>query len=318
MNVLLSDIAKCVLPVYSKLYSYVFYPYFTSNSANPLSRVDLINSAYELLKDTDEDLYRAYSFMLTYGLYDIEPESDKRSPSAFETYLYDYDAPYIFISTASDSSDIATLFHEFGHFFDDYTNYASGGAMDILEISSQGLELLMLTRLKGTVSESDVTYLQYSALCSSLETLIFQGFYADVEHTIYGLSYSDITVESINAAVISSARKFSLNTSYVNDASVLVIPHIFLYPHYVQSYCTSLLPALELYFIESENAGEGFEVYKELVDREAGASYRETLEDSGLTYPFDKGFVERICNEIHYQLYGTYYFNSSNNNTNAA
>jgi oligoendopeptidase F len=93
---------------------------------------------------------------------------------------------------------------------------------------------------------------------------------------------------------------------------------VLLYPFYVQSYCTSILPSLELYFMEIANEGAGFSAYKHLVAREENEKFPRALERSGLTSPFTEDYVERICNEIHYLLCGTYYFTEMSNDQNAA
>jgi hypothetical protein len=82
-----------------------------------------------------------------------------------------------------------------------------------------------------------------------------------------------------------------------------------LYPFYIQSYCTSILSALEIYFIEKEAFGKGFETYLDLIDRtEEGLSYLEELEAAGLTSPFEKDFLKTIADKIHFELLGYHYY----------
>ena len=86
-----------------------------------------------------------------------------------------------------------------------------------------------------------------------------------------------------------------------------MIPHTILYPHYVQSYCTSVIPALEILFLEIEEE-RGFEVYLDLVRREENLTFTELLTEAGLSSPFEKGVLKEIVDEMHYYVLGTHYF----------
>ena len=87
--------------------------------------------------------------MLQFDLYDIEISSHNRQDGAFTSYLDDYDAPFIFISSDETIGDYSTLIHEFGHFADMFINNGGSTSIDQKEISSQGLEYIMLHYLGG-------------------------------------------------------------------------------------------------------------------------------------------------------------------------
>ena len=202
----------------------------------------------------------------------------------------------------------STLMHEFGHFADGFINYGEDASIDRQEISSQALELLSLRYMNGILDESDIKYLQYSSMYSALETLLFQGFYARFEELAYAIPYDQISEEALNSAVVLAAYEFGLNTAYVNDITVAFIPHIFLYPFYVQSYCTSLIPALQFYFMEIDEAGSGVEAYKAYIDRnETDYDFEESLESAGLTSPFSENTVQEIVAKIYYEITGSRY-----------
>ena len=217
------------------------------------------------------------------------------------------------MSFYGDVLDYSTLIHEFGHFADNYINNGAQAPLDTLEISSQALELLMIKHLTGKVSQTDALLLKYSALCTVLETLIYQGLYARYEELVYELSYDDITMENLNKAVVAVAEEFGFNTDYVNEVSIMLIPHTVLYPFYVQSYCTSVVPAIEVYYMEKDESGAGFDAYKNLILREEyGCTFEEELETAGLTSPFTIGHIKDICNKIYYEIIGSNYFKDNN------
>ena len=301
-SALLDDICEYILPAYQILSYTTLAKYIYQNAAITGSKLDLaalINSSRELLSDVDEGYGEIFNYMLQYGLFDLELDSDNRNSGSFVTYLMDYEAPFLFVSASGTVSDYTTFIHEFGHFIDTYINNNSDTSIDQKEISSQALEYLALTRLDGILSASDVTYLTETQMLNAMVTLIFQGFYAKAEELIYALPYDKITKESLDAEVVKAATSFSLNTNYINDVSAIFITHTFLYPFYVQSYCTSLIPALEIYFMELENEGAGFEAYKKLVDRNGeNFTLEEALLDAGIASPFKEDILLELAGKI--------------------
>lgn len=299
---LVNDIAEYILPTYQILsYTTLSKYVYQSESLKPtaLNLADLINSSGALLSSVDESYGDIFNYMLQHGLFDIELQQSNRNQGAFVTYFNQYEAPFMFLSAEGNVTDYSKFIHEFGHFIDAYQNYNSEASIDQKEISSQALEYLALTRIDEILSAADARYLMESQMLDALMTLIFQGFYAKSEQLIYELPLENITKEALDAAVVEAATLFSLNTSYINDVSAIFISHTFLYPFYVQSYCTSLIPALEMYFMEIENEGTGFEAYKRLIDRNGkNFTLEEALEDAGIASPFEENIVIDIAGKI--------------------
>ncbi len=299
---LLDDICEYILPTYQILsYTTLAKYVYQDGSVTPsyLAISSLVNNSLEIVTLFDESYRDIFCYMLQHNLFDINEKKPNRNDGAFVTYLEDQDSPYLFVSASKDITDYATLIHEFGHFIDAYINYNSDASIDQKEISSQAFEYLSLTRMDKILSESDMRYLSEVQMLNALMTLIFQGFYAKAEELIYALPYEEITKENLDAAVVKAAEAFSLNTKYMNDISAIFITHTFLYPFYVQSYCTSLIPSLEIYFMEIENKGAGFEAYKELIDRNGeDFTLEEALEDAGIASPFKDGIILELAGKI--------------------
>lgn len=308
----ISGISAYVLPVYIQLYSYVFYYYFLENQAPEVSFDQVINNVGSTVKDIDEGYYEIYSYMLQHKLFDIDKVADNRQVGAFTSYLNKYNAPFIFISGNENIDDYSTLLHEFGHFIDMYKNDGDLSVIDIAEIFSQALELLSLPTLSKYIGEEYKTYLTYSALKDSLEALVYQGFYARIEEGMYKLEFNQINESSINEIVIDAAEEFMINTSAVYKIEHVLIPHFLQSPIYVHSYCTSVIPALEIYFMEKENIGSGFDAYERMVERGGEEiSFLELLERADLTSPFENGHLKDIADKIHYEVLGSHYYQES-------
>lgn len=314
------DVANYVLPVYIKLANSLFY---TSESyyddPEKLDRAKLINTSYDMLCTADLELAEIYTYMLQHKLYDINPSAVNRFDGAFTTYLDTYNAPFIFISTEGNTNDYTTMMHEFGHFADYYINNAATTSLDLSEVSSQGLEFLTLTLLEDKLSNKESNRLLYYEMENVMLTLIFQSFYALFEHKAYEIEYDDISEATLNAAVASAAKEIGLNSQYYSDIGSVLIPHIFLYPFYVQSYCTSASVSLQLYFMEIEEEGAGFKAYKQLISRtNENLTFEEYVSAAGLSSPFEKDILKELADNIHYRLLGSHYFNDSISGLSAA
>ncbi|MBQ1260440.1 MAG: hypothetical protein IIX96_00320, partial [Clostridia bacterium] len=310
---LFDSVAEDVVEVYAKLSSTVFYSYSPPSDVKGIHENTLINKLYSTYYEADSDLYEIFCYMLQHGLYDVKNGADlpNRFDGAFSVYLKDNSSPFIFVSTKGYLSDISTLAHEFGHFSDFYINSGATTSLDLSEVSSQALELLTTNALKGELSAAHYEYIKYTQLENIMMSIISQSFYAYFEHLAYALPYAEISESRLDECVLEAAEKFSLNTSSINSIDAVMISHIFLYPFYVQSYVTSALSSLEIYFKETETKGAGFEAYKTLVSREAGLTFVEHLNTAGLTSPFESGFARDIADKIYYHIVGAHYYKQS-------
>ena len=319
MMTLISNIRKYVNPISLELEDYL-----QQNYQQTVDRVTLINNLYDVYKSIDPDLGDAYSYMLQHGLYDVSPSDKNRYDGAFTTYLESNQSPYLFVSTSGYAGDYLTVAHEFGHFFDGYVNYGDNASLDISEISSQSLELLTLLNLKSKLNNDGYKYLEALAMHTAMNSvLLTQSFYAAFEHIAYAMEYDDISEKSLNEAV-AKAYYYVFGEDLGPNANLymVMIPHTALYPFYVESYVTSGIVSLEIFFMESHltgSAGAGIATYKELVTREyKDQTFSEIIDSAGLTSPFESGHVKEIANNIYYQRMGKYYYKDSDDLIGAA
>lgn len=309
---LISDIATYVLPVYQQLYYYVFAPLSQTAKEPSLDTAQMVNTLYSVLQKQDSELFDVYSYLLQFGLYDFALSTENRYGGAFTTYLEAYEAPFIFASFDGKLGDYTTLCHEFGHFADAYLNDNASSSLDLAEISSQGLELLMLHALKDVLKESDYRYLFYQEMQNALEVLLYQGLYARFEIMAYALPYEEITRERLDGLAGEAFAAFGFHDESLADLTQFMIPHVVLYPFYVQSYAVSLLPSLELYFAEAACTGAGFEAYKTLLKREDNTlSLEDQLHRAGLSSPFASGQLKAVLNDIYRALTGADFYKTS-------
>lgn len=318
---LIGEISQYIVPVWATLESYVFSTMDNAESS-PLGRVSLINNLYGVYENMDERLYEAYSYMLSYGLYDVAPSSATRYEGSFATYLHAYDAPYLFVTTKGTTNDYMTLSHEFGHFFDSFVNYGDSTSIDLSEVSSTALEYLTFLNIGKNLGDK-ARNMHFSLVRDALSVLVFQGFYALFEHNVYALGENEISKATITDAMYRAADSMNLNrdalvpdadSGIYNALDYVLIPHVFVSPCYVESYCTSVAVSLELYFLEKSNTGEGVEAYLDLIDRDGTTlSYEEYIVESGLKSPFEDGLIRELAYKLYYDILGDYRFNENTN-----
>jgi len=325
----LTSVATYAVPVYMKLYHHVFLQYFRScKSDGELTEAELLNNTYGAMCSLNPELAEAYSYMLQHGLYDVAGYEDNRYRGAFCTYLDDYNAPFLFVSTSGSCEDYGSLSHEFGHFYDSYTNDNSGASLDLLEVSSQGLELLTMIELDGKISDEEMKHLTYSEINSAMRAIIIQGFYALFEHYAYSLEYETVSEASLRYCMERAALDMGFDTEEeltvlfgtkeLNSLGYVIIPHIVLMPSYVQSYATSATAALEIYTMELEEDGTGLDAYLALVDRSnEDMSFVRHLLSAGLNSPFDERALKEIMNSVYYSIRGENYFIKPNDQLSA-
>ena len=318
------DIIDVFNTLYNELFKYTCYetPLAESNY------VDVINNLYDLYLETDEDIAEVYAYMLQHGLYDIALGSDTRLDASYSTYIESNNSPFIFMSASGSYGDYATLSHEFGHFVDFYVNYGDSSSLDLSEVYSQALEYLTMLRLEEKMSgeaesHKSYVYLLHSEIDTIYSILMYQGFLASYEHLVYSLDYNEVTEAKLES-LISEAQEYTWGYSYEGTAyewswDAVLILHTVEYPLYVQSYCTSLVAAIEIMLLEAEEDGAGVEAFKLLVSREGveELSFEDQLFRAGIESPFREGALRDMALDIYYFIRG-YEYGSSSGGSNAA
>ncbi len=319
---LLTDISQYISPVNANLENTVFDSYF-SKIPITLSNTKLINDLYSVYSTMNPALADIYSYMLQHSLYSISGETANRSDTSFTTYLEENNSPFLFVTTSGYIYDYSLLTHEFGHFADGYINYGSNDSVSLSEVSSHGLELLTLLSLEEKLSYKEYEYLNYYTMRSTInDSLLTRSIYAIFEHYVYSIDYDEISEESINNAVNKAFRFISgTDPSSTNNLTIqsVTLSHTVLTPFLSESYVTSGLVALDIFFIEDEGKGDGLAIYMDLLDRDGNTSgLSEQLEQLGLDSPFESGKVKDIANKIYCHIVGKNYFKDQETPPNAA
>lgn len=229
---------------------------------------------------------RAFTEMENRELYHID-YSPNKAAGAYETYLWSYGCPFVYMSPYLDQTDKLSFAHEFGHFINDYTCKGSYVGTDISEIQSQGFEYLSLCYGDNTEA------LEKLKLADSLCTYVEQAAYALFEQKLYEMEEDALTVENVMALYEETGLAFGFDSWDWDSRDFVLINHLYTEPMYMISYVVSNDMAMQIYQMEKESAGAGLRTY-ELCIKSQDSYLLTFAEEYGLESPFAPGRLEQV------------------------
>ena len=298
----LAGIREILVPLYLDLQERgaLESDYLRGMSEQELEQV--LQSAAESMGGDAEEAFR---FLRDYELYDIRL-SERKMDKSFQDYLNDYEAPYVFVKTKGDLSDVTTFAHEFGHALDAYVNYNAYESIDVAECFSQAMELLLIDRADGQLSDWErEALMRYKAL-DNLDMYVQQGSFAEFEELVYSVDPEELTVEMLNDFSLQTAKDYGYFEPGYEDyyaLSWIDITHFFETPFYVISYPVSNDMAMQIYELERQEHGAGLEKYLQMLPRDYDGLL-ETLSAGGLDSPFAPGRLEAVAADLESQILG--------------
>lgn len=222
----------------------------------------------------------AFAYMDQHDLHHIRYGENKLN-SSFETYIWNYYAPFVFMNPYLDQSDKLTFSHEFGHFAADYACDGTFAGTDIAEVHSMAMEYLSLCYSKDT--ELLTRYKLADSLCVYME----QSAYSMFEQQVYSLRDDALTKENIMELYRQVGTDFGFDAFDWDPREFVTVIHFFTDPMYTVSYVVSNDLALQLYQLEQEDPGAGLALYEQILPSQE--SYILTFaRDCGLESPFSE------------------------------
>lgn len=243
-------------------------------------------------------MQEALDYMRRNHLYDFGGGANRMS-AGYSTELAQYDAPFMFINTDY-YSDPSTLFHEFGHYHNFYCEeemiWNDGVSLDLAEVHSQGLELLMFSTYEEMYG-ADAEWIEYDQLVNTIYSILSGCAEDAFQQAVF--ENPNMTLDEMNTLHAGLTERFM---GYSDPYGWVDIHHHFETPFYYISYATSALSALELWVDSLDNREKAVEIYSELTQYCANVDYRETLKAVGLSDPFESDCVERIARTLYVEL----------------
>ena len=234
----------------------------------------------------------ALDYMLDRGLY-IFDDDPNMMPAGFSTILTEYLAPFLFINT-SVYTDPSTLFHEFGHYYNFYLmgdiDWYDSNNLDLAEIHSQGLELLMFPYYDEIYGEKYTNSLQIVMLSNLLDTILMGCCEDEFQQKVF--ENPDMTLDEMNQI---HAQLYQEYMGYAVYYEWVDIHHHFETPFYYISYATSAASAFEIWKLSRNDRDAALNAYRSITQNTVNSGYREPLKRAGLSDPFTSDMVKELA-----------------------
>ena len=292
---------KYLVPVYKSAYTnlYILNTTYSQAAGNTFEFSTFMNQFQAQLEKLSPEILEAFNYMLRNETYTIS-ESPKKMETSYTTTLTDYNMPFIFTQWDKKSSSVSTIMHEFGHYAHFYRaggGWNNGDSLDIDEIDSQGMEMIMMHnyeiffRSYANVYRADkMIDAMYSVLAGLMED--------EFQETVY--KNPDMTLQQINDLYAELANEYGMNSMYYTYSGEewAQIPHTFQSPMYYISYAVSMISALEIWEEGETDYNKAQQMYLGIQNRERFAELRETIISSGLPDPVSGQTIRHLAETI--------------------
>lgn len=273
-KVFLENISRYITPAYREV---VLSDIWYLDSCQSSETFAYVQAAANAMGGTPAE---AFAVLTDNQLYDIAHNTTKYA-GAYETYLWAYNVPFIFVNPYMSEDDKLTFAHEFGHFTNDYACSGSTASTDVAEIHSQAFEYLSLC-----YTENCETLSRYK-LADSVATYAESAAFALFEQLAYELPEEDLTPENLYSLFEQTGNQFGFNAYTWNPKSFVTIHHFYTQPMYTLSYAISNDLAMQIYEAELESPGAGLAIYEQCLNGEQEDIGR-FAELYGLTNPLEE------------------------------
>lgn len=289
---------KQIAPRY---YEQVYYHRRASGySGVQMDGQELVDTLGAYAEQIDPLVSEVWEFFADNELYSI-CDSSECMDGGYTVSIPSSDAPYIYMSLYGGSSDFCTITHEFGHYVDAYVtptpNYlTSGGNYDLLEIHSNGLEVLY-SRFYDDIFGIGANTATFGMLTEQLDSVVSGCIYDEFQRRVY--TEEDITLEDINRIYSEVCVAYGEYDEVYEDCWWIYVSHNFESPMYYISYAASAIAALQIWDLSREDYDAAVDMWLAVLREGAyDKGYMEVLADCGLQSFADEGAVEAVCTPV--------------------
>lgn len=245
-----------------------------------------------LKKEFPQAMQEALTYMQKYQLYHFS--NDKNTQHAGFTTLLG-SSPFMFIN-ANDYKTPDTVFHEFGHYYNFYlmgkTIWNDSNNLDIAEIHSQGLELLMFKYYQD-IFKDDAQLFEVNSIIEMLSSIIQGAAEDEFQQKVY--ENPDMSIDEMNALHAQISKKYY---GYEMTYEWVDIHHHFESPFYYISYATSAVSALEIWMLSQQDRDEAILTYRNMTQNTINVDYLDALKNANLSNPFTSQIIQEIAKQI--------------------
>lgn len=292
-----ADLVKTyIAPLSQELYNaYYMKISLAANAKTPTMEEGIPYLRTALEAEFPSAMIEALDYMLDHDLY-IFDDDPNMMPAGFSTILTEYAAPFLFINTGV-YTDPSTLFHEFGHYYNFYLmgniDWYDSNNLDLAEIHSQGLELLMFDYYEEIYGAQYANALQVAMLSNLLDTILMGCCEDEFQQMVF--ENPDMTITEMNRI---HGQLYQQYMGYPVYYEWVDIHHHFETPFYYISYATSAASAFEIWELAQNDRTAALTAYRSITQNTVNSGYREPLKRAGLSDPFTSDMVIDLANTV--------------------
>ena len=272
-----------------------------------MSSEEMLGLLDENIEKVSPELDESLDYMMKYKLYSLGNEPNRIHASMMEP-IPAIRAGCIFADGSDTLENYVNLTHEFGHFNNAYQVYSPALAhidnLDIMEVHSQGLELLMSDKLGNIAPVENGDYsaaITRSKLRVILVAVMVGRFEIECfEHPEMDAAQMREKINNYASCVMEGAQELSDVSS---RTSWTQINHLFDAPLYYISYAISALSALDVYSEYLKDPQTGWDKYTALTHINPEMKYVEAVSACGLHDMTKEENIREVMENLngHYQ-----------------
>ena len=289
-------VKEYIIPLYNEAFEWYNDAYYslsrkerklvdaiTYNEYNTLEE-DYLNKYFESLP---EDSKNSLQHMFKYETYYMTDDYSAYSGA----FTVDIRTPYCYFGPSY--QDSFTVIHELGHYYADLKTDTSWLPFDLLEVHSQGNEMLFLSYLKTELDPEIYEVLEAYKIYAFLYNIVQASLMDQFEEIVYSsISEDGYTMEEYDQIGYEVVKSFGITED--DPLMFTLMQMLWRYvginsPVYYLSYGTSAMAALSLYSQSLEDYDAAVEAYRILLEEcEEDAGFVEMLDKAGIASVFEE------------------------------
>ncbi|MBS7527910.1 M3 family oligoendopeptidase [Fusibacter paucivorans] len=276
---------------------------FLSGNAKPIgSTAEILENGRIMYHELSPETGAFIDLMYDQELMDVEARAGK-SGGGYCTFLYDYNAPYIFSNFNGTSGDVDVLTHEAGHAFQTYQSRHYElpeylwPTLDACEIHSMSMEFLTWPWMKRFFGDQADKYL-FNHLTEAILFIPYGTMVDAFQHEVY--AKPEMTPEARRLLWRDLEKAYLPHRDYDGDAFLesggfwFRQGHIFNNPFYYIDYTLAQMCAFQFHIANQADHQAAWTRYLALCKRGGSASFLELVKEAGLKNPFEDDTVKKI------------------------
>lgn len=252
-----------------------------------------------------DELTESARYTYEHRAFDVEPSPNKVS-TGYSAVMPYYRIPFYFNNSSGTWTDLTATIHELGHNNEGYWIKrgwnAAESAIDVREVHSQALELLMLRfypELFGSQTYAAETDIVFRMLGSVVKSCLYDEWERRVYET------PELTLEKANRLFRQLCGEYGLVAA--DDArgemiGWVGIPHLFDAPMYVISYATSAAGAFAFWEASQEDYYAAVDDYLRYTALGGETGFEDSFLAVGMESPLSEHYLPDLADMIHARL----------------